>query len=486
MFLGQVEVLIVGAGVVGAALARELSRYQLSVALVEKEADVSFGTSKTNSGIVHSGIHDQPGTLKAKLCVRGNNLFPKLAGELDLLYKNNGSLVVARNPEEIPQLEELRQNALNNGIPSVTFLTREELLHLEPNLSPELAGGLLAPSGGIIAPFDLVFALVENAVVNGVRLYVNTEVASIRQDRKGFLVGTNRGDFLAKFVVNAGGLGSGKIARMAGDESFAIYPVKGEEYILDRKLEGLVRRTVFPLPSAISKGILVIPTVDGNIMLGPTAYQVDSDEDFATSAEGWEEIYREVSALVPLLRRSDLIASFAGLRATSDSEDFLISHSPASQRFINAAGIKSPGLTAAPAIAEYLAELLKEYGLPLTPRPDFNPRRPLTRLRMLDREARACLIDQDRAYANIVCRCETVSEAEIRAAIRRGATTLDGVKLRTRAGMGRCQGGFCTARTIRILSEEMGLTPEEITKKGQGSFLLNGKVRIGEEGQDHA
>jgi glycerol-3-phosphate dehydrogenase len=486
MLPSRVDLLIIGAGVVGAALAREISRFDLRVLLLEKEVDVSFGTSKTNSGIVHSGIHDHPGTLKARFCVEGNRLFSTLAEELDLLYKNNGSLVVARSSEELPLLEELRHSGLVNGVTGLAVLGREELLRLEPNLSPDLEGGLLAPSGGTIAPFDLVFALVENAVANGVTLSLSTEVLGIEPGREDFLVKTNRGPVRARYLVNAAGVLSGQIARLIGDESFKIFPVKGEEYLLDRKLEGLVRRAVFPLPSRISKGILVIPTVDGNIMVGPTAHQVESYAESSTSAAGWEEIFQEVSALVPSLRRTDVITSFAGLRATSDREDFIISQSAFQPRFINAAGIKSPGLTAAPAIARYLVELLEESGLGLVRRSDFNPRRPLIRLRQLGREAQSRLMAEDPSYAKIVCRCEVVSEGEIRAAIRRGATTLDGVKLRTRAGMGRCQGGFCTPKIMKILGEELGISPEEVTKKGPGSFLVAGRLRETRGGAGHA
>jgi glycerol-3-phosphate dehydrogenase len=476
-FLAEVDVLIIGAGVVGASLARELSRYELRVMLAEKEADVCFGTSKANSGIIHSGIHDSPGTLKARLCVAGNRLFPALAGELDLLYKNNGALIVAHHSGQLAALEELRQNGAANGITGVAFLDGPDIGKLEPNLSPKLAGGLWVPSGGIVAPFDLVFALVENALANGVNLQLNTEVTGIQTTGTQFMVETSQGVVRAGFVVNAAGIYSGKIARMAGDESFAIIPRKGEEYLLDRRLEGLIQRTIFPLPGKESKGILVIPTVDGNIMIGPTAQNAGSLADLATSSAGWTEVYQSVCALVPSLRPADLITSFAGLRAISDREDFIIGPAPGLPRFFNAAGIKSPGLTAAPAIAQYLTASMRENGLPLRPRRGFNPRRRVIRLRHMGREEQAKLMNDNRAYGNIVCRCELVSEAEIRAAIRRGATTIDGVKLRTRAGMGRCQSGFCTPKLIQILSEELGLPPEAITKNGPGSPLLMGRLR---------
>lgn len=481
MISEQVDVLIIGAGVVGAALARELSRYQLRVLLVEKEVDVSFGTSKANSGIVHSGIHDHPGTIKARLCVQGNRLYPELAAELNVLYKQNGTLVVARDQSELPVLENLRNQGLANGVGEITFLNRDELLRLEPNLAPSLAGGLLVPSGGIVVPFDLVFALVENAIANGVQLAVATRVEKVDIGTDQFVVYTNRGIAKAKYIVNAAGLYSAAVARMIGDESFNIYARKGEEYLLDRKLEGLVRRTIFPLPSPESKGILVIPTVEGNIMLGPTAHRVGSFSDLSTSASGWEEIFNYTSKLVPGIRPADLITSFSGLRAAEERGEFIIRSSHISPRFIHAAGIESPGLTAAPAIALEIKEILKEAGLELRQKRNFNPLRPLTRFRQLSEAEQAKLIEKDSSYARVVCRCETITEGEIREAIRRGANTLDGVKLRTRSGMGRCQGGFCTPKILDLLVEELGINPESVSKNGPGSELLTGRLRMVKE-----
>lgn len=476
------EVLIIGGGVVGTALARELSRYELRVLLLEREADFSFGTSKANSGIVHTGLHDRPGSLRAYFCVEGNRLYPALAEELDVLYRNNGALVVAQDEAELPRLAELAAQGRENGVPGLALFGPEELLRLEPNLSPSLAGGLLAPTGGIVVPFDMVYALAENAMANGVRVLLGTSVERIEAEGGSFLVGTGKGVFRAGLVINAAGLDAARVAGLIGDESFAIRPRRGEEYLLDRACEGLVRRTIFPLPTARSKGILVIPTVDGNIMLGPNARETDDAADTRTTAGGWEEISGVVRRLVPSLSRAVPITAFAGVRAASDRDDYIIGPAAGVPGFFHAAGIDSPGLTAFPAIARHLVELLREAGLRLRPKRDWNPRRRLVRLRLLDREAQAALVAQDPAYARIVCRCELVSEGEIRDAIRRGAATLDGVKLRTRCGMGRCQGGFCTPRIIRLLREELGLAPAEVTKRGADSNLLAGWLRGGGEG----
>ena len=504
----ETDVLIIGGGVTGTALARELSRYEVSVMLMEKEVDLAFGTSKANSGIVHSGIHDRPGTLKARLCVEGNRMYPQMAQELDFLYRNNGAVVVARQEDEIPALKRLMEQGQQNGVTGVRLIGRGELLALEPHLAPDLAAALVMPSGGIVIPFDLVYALAENAAANGVEIVLGTQVTDIQEEDGAFTVQATHiagrtpraaqaaqaaqtiqaaqtaqttvlpvETVRARYIVNAAGLHAGTVASMIGDDSISIHPRKGEEYLLDRRLAGFVKHTVFPLPTPVSKGILIIPTVEGNIMLGPTACATDSFDDYGTTAAGWREVFDYVRQLAPELKASDLITAFAGLRAASNHEDFIIGPSAVSQRFIHAAGMESPGLTAAPAAARLVCEHLQEAGLDLKPKKVFDPIRRVIRIRDLSASEQAQLMQQDAAYSKIVCRCEYVSEGEIRDAIRRGATTLDGVKLRTRSGMGRCQGGFCTPKIIGILSRELGLPPEKITKRGPGSPLLAGRLR---------
>jgi glycerol-3-phosphate dehydrogenase len=471
------DVIIIGGGIIGTALARELSKYDLGLLLLEKEVDLSWGTSKANSGIVHSGLHDRPGSLRAKLCVEGNRLYPTLVQELQVLYANNGALVVARGSDEMERLQRLYQQGLTNGVTGLNMINRARLLSLEPNLTPELSGALLASTGGIVVPFDLVYALAENAQANGVKILARTVVQGIRPENDGVFVETSRGEYYSRYVVNAAGVYAGRIAESFGDDSVVIEPRKGEEYLLDRRLHGLVKHTIFPLPTQISKGILVIPTVDGNIMIGPTAHSAIDLEDKSTQASGWEEVYESVRKLVPSLEPSDRIASFAGLRAVTTKDDFIIGVSPKSRRVLHAAGISSPGLTAAPAIAAYLTELLQNEGLALRRRRHYNPIRRILRPRELSEAEQNILMTRNPEYAQIVCRCESISLGEIRDAIRRGATTVDGIKLRTRCGMGRCQGGFCTPKVIQILSEELKIPPESITKMGPGSELLKGRIR---------
>jgi len=481
--LDRYDVAVIGGGVTGCAIARWLSRYHVRIALLEKEAEVCFGTSKANSGIVHAGFHSTPGTLKARFCFKGNRMYDQLTRELDVEFERNGVLMVAITDEEKTILRKYYQQGLVNGVEDLALLDRNRLLEMEPNLSPEVKLGLYAPGGGVVYPMELTMALAENAACNGVHILTGASVTAIEDthNEEGaarWCIKTARGKLAAAYIINAAGLYADQIAGMIGDHSFRICPRKGEEYLLDKRLRGLVHSTVFPVPTPVSKGILVIPTIHGNIMLGPTAEEIEERDDCSTTRQGYEQVMAGVRKLVPSISPGDIITAFSGIRAAADQDDFIIGPSVQADSFINVAGIQSPGLTAAPAIAEKVVDILRDVGLRLCERDDFQPRRnPVIRFRELNDEDRSKLIAEDPAYGHVVCRCETVTEAEIIDAIRRGARTLDGIKLRTRAGMGRCQGGFCTPKIINILARELNIDPLQVTKRGAESELLKYRIK---------
>lgn len=466
------DVVIVGGGVIGCAIARELSRYRLEVVLLEKNAEVGFGTSKTNSGIIHPG-HDTPlSTLKGRLVVRGNALFDQLCSELHFGFRRIGELKVALHPEDLEALKKLKAQGDEKGVPGLELWDAPRLQREEPNLSRALLGALYAPSAGVINPYEFAFALVENAQANGVALEVDCPVEGIEAGPEGLAVRTPRGVFRGRFVLNCAGVASDSVAGMVGCSTFKITPRKGEEYMLDKRLKGLVRRLVFPVPTKTTKGTLIIPTFDGTLMVGPTAHDVEDRDDFSTSTRGAEEVFAFVRKLCPAIGPKDAITAFAGLRAVADSNDFVIGPTPV-KGFYNVAGIQSPGLTSAPAIAEYVRDLLKEDGLRLEPRPGFDPTvNGPTRFAQLSPEEQDRLAAKNPLFAKVVCRCELVTEAEIHEAIDHGARTLDGIKFRTRAGMGRCQGGFCTSRCMEILSRRLEIPITSVTKRGGGSWMV--------------
>ncbi|TYP58845.1 NAD(P)/FAD-dependent oxidoreductase [Thermosediminibacter litoriperuensis] len=477
----MVDVVIIGGGVVGCMIARELSRYQLKTVLLEKEDDVASGTSKANSAIIHAGYDAKPGTLKAKLNVRGNPLFDKICSELDVPFKRIGSLVVALNEEEVKVLEELLQRGKTNGVPGLEIINREKLMEMEPNISREARAALYAPTAGIVCPYELTIALAENASRNGVEIKLNSPVLSIGVENGEVLAVRTPGETIyTRYVVNAAGLFADEISRMAGAEDYRITPRKGEYLIFDRRFGGIVNTAIFPTPTKISKGILVCPTVDGNFFIGPNSNDVREKDDVAVTQQGIEEIIKSARKLVPELPLKHVIASFAGLRAVSNTDDFVIGASKKVKGFINVGGIQSPGLSSAPAIAEMVVGILKEEGLELKEKSDYNPERPqIFKFRRLSCQEKRELIRRNPAYGRVICRCETVTEGEIIDAIRRpvGARSLDAVKRRTRAGMGRCQGGFCSPRVVEILARELGIDPLEVTKCGSGSEILRGRTK---------
>lgn len=473
------DVAIIGGGVIGCSIARELSRYRLRTVVLEKYAEVGFGTTKTNSGIIHAGHHSSPDTLKGQLVVRGNKLFDQLCSELNFGFARIGELVVAQGEEDIPVLNHLKKQGENKGVPGLEMWDQQRLRREEPNLSHKLVAALHAPSAGVINPYEFAFALIENAVDNGVELKVDSPVLKIGVVKDGFVFHTPHEKIAARFALNCAGIFADKIAHMVGLNDFNIRPRKGEEYMLDKRLMGLVRRLIFPVPKPTTKGILIIPTFNGTIMVGPTAEDTEDRFDLSTSYDGAKQVFDFVSNICPSITERETITEFAGLRAVSNTNDFIIGPTNI-KGFINVAGIQSPGLTSAPAIAEYVCYILKGEGLVLNPKDNFKHHVPgPPRFGTLGIEEQQRLIKENPLFAKIVCRCELVTEAEIHNAIDHGARTLDGIKFRSRAGMGRCQGGFCTTRCMDILAKRLGLSFHEITKRGGDSWIVTemGKAR---------
>ena len=475
----KADVVIVGAGIVGSTIARELSKYDIDIVVVEKEADVAFGSpTKANTGVIHPGFDDPPGTTRAKHCSRGNALWHDIAREVGAPFEEVGSLVVALKDEEIRVLEELKHRGDTNGVPDLEIVADEDRLHgMEPNLNTGALAALLAPTAAITSPYELATAMMENAVRNGVKTCFETEVTGItvKQDLvKG--IQTTKGEIEAQFIVNAAGLWADRISAMVGLNKFTIHPRKGEYYILDKKAGSLARHVIFPTPSPISKGIVVTPTVEGNTLVGPNAQDIEDKQDLATTRNGLAEVWAGACKLIPSIadKRNMIITNFCGLRPEPNTNDFIVGRSDMIHGFINTAGMRSPGLTSAPSVALSVVELLGESGAELRRKATFSPRRkPIDRpMRRSDLEPSQSLIKQDPNYGYVVCRCEHVTKGEILEAIRRGATTVDGVKFRTRAGMGRCQGGFCGPHVLKLMSEELGIPAQSITKRGRESNVL--------------
>lgn len=470
------DVIIIGGGVSGAASARELSRYKVRACVLEKEEDVCCGTSKANSAIVHAGYDAAPGSLKAKLNVRGNEMMEQLSEDLDFPFQKTGSLVICLSGEEMPGLQELYDKGVANGVKGLKILDREEVLGMEPNITDDVYAALYAPSAGIVCPFGMNIALAENACTNGVEFRFNTEVLDIRKTENGYEIHTNRGMFLAKCVVNAAGVYADKIHNMVSKKKIHITPRRGEYCLLDKSAGTHVSRTIFSLPTKYGKGVLVTPTVHGNLLIGPTAVDIENKEGTNTTREGLDEVISKAGQNVKNLPMRQVITSFAGLRAHEDGSEFIIGEADDAEGFIDCAGIESPGLTSCPAIGGMVAEILREK-LGLEEKENFiSTRKGILNPNTLAKEEWAELIRKEPAYGNIICRCEMITEGEILDAIRRplGARSLDGVKRRTRAGMGRCQSGFCSPRTMEILARELHVNMSDITKSGGSSRLVVG------------
>lgn len=471
------DIVIIGAGVVGGMIARELSRYELSVAIVDKGADVALGATRANSAIVHAGFDAKEGTLKAKLNVEGSKMMEKVARELGVKYKKNGSLVVGFNDGDRRTLDELLERGNRNGVEGLRLLERDEILAIEPNIGKDVVVALHAPTGAIICPYELCMAAVGNAMDNGVELYLDFDVKKIEKTEGGYNVCSADKTLDAKFVINCAGVNSDDVARLVGDDSFSITARRGEYMLLDRECGDLVSHTIFRCPSAMGKGILVSPTVDGNLLLGPTAENLDNKTDVSTTASGLAKVRAQANEQVSGINMGKVITSFAGLRATGSTGDFIINECDG---FVNCAGIESPGLSASPAIALYVAEILKNAGLTMNEKADFcSTRRPMHYFSSLSIDEKNEIIKEHPEFAHIICRCETVTEGEILEAIRTNPKPrdVDGVKRRTRASMGRCQGGFCLPYVVELLAKERGCDYTEITKFGGESYINIGKTK---------
>lgn len=468
---------IIGAGVIGSMISRELSMLDVRVCLIEAKDDVAGGASRANSGIVHAGYDAKPGSLKAKFNVLGAAMMAQTTSDLGVPYENCGSLVVAFNSGDELALQELKRRGDANGVPT-QILTGAQTRKIDPMLSEKITSALYAKSAGIVCPFTLTISASENAIANGAKLYLNSEVTEIARSRSVYKITAGVHEISARFIVNAAGLYADEISKMAGAEQFVIKPRKGEYIVFDKEMKARTNNVIFRAPTKLGKGVLLTPTVYRNMMAGPTAHNIDDKTDKATSYSGLKKVMDSAIEYVPSIERGKAITVFAGLRAKSPTHDFIIGESKSAENFVNVAGIESPGLSAAPAIAQYVKELLITMGLSgQTNEGATRRRKPIEVFANATTARKKQLIALDKNYANIVCRCEHVTEAEIIESIKRGARSVDGVKFRANAGTGRCHGGFCMPRVMDILARELGLSYSEIAKSGAGSAILTGKTK---------
>ncbi|ACV10869.1 FAD dependent oxidoreductase [Halorhabdus utahensis DSM 12940] len=478
----RTDVAVIGGGVSGTAIARELSRYELDVTLLEAAPDVCTGTSKANTALLHAGFNANPDKQKGRLNVRGNELYhERIQHELDVPIEWRGALVVATEEAERPKLESLLERGRENGIEDLEIVDGERLHELEPHLTDDAIAALWAPTAGIVNPFELTVGFANNAVSNGATVELSAEVTDIEETADAFRVATERGDIEAQIVVNAAGLYADIISEMVGVDDFEITPRRGEYYLYDKETDIDVQRTVFPVPSEVSKGIVVTPTDEGNVMIGPNAEEVDDVTEKATTREGLDEVLAGAQETVPDLSKDDVIREFAGLRpAIKETGDFRIRIERRDPGFVNVAGIQSPGLASAPAVAELVVDLVGDLAGGLSEDPTFDPYySPPPKTRHMSHAERAALIEEDPAYGQIICRCEMITEGEIRDAINEpvGARTINAIKRRVRPGAGRCQGGFCQPRVVEILAEEHGVDETDIKLEGNGSEVLIGDTK---------
>ena len=475
------DVVIIGCGVVGASAAYELARYKLRVAVLEAAADIAAGTTKANSAIIHAGYDPEPGTLMARLNVEGNRLTGEICEKLQVPFKRVGSLVVAFSPEQLPTLQALYDRGCKNGVPGLRLLSGMEARAMEPGLSEEVCGALYAPSAGIIDPWGFAIAMAETAVRGGVELRRDCPVTGIEDTGAGFVLHTPAGDVTARFVLNAAGVDADRVHEMLEPNDWHTLPSRGEYYLLDKSEHDRVSRVIFQCPGPEGKGVLVAPTIHGNLICGPNAQGVEDRLDLGNTAAGMAEVRAKAARSVPGVEWRQNIRNFAGLRANTTRSDFILEESKAHPGFIDLAGIKSPGLSSAPAIAKMAAEMLKADGLALEPDPDFVDSREHIVFKNLSAEEKNELIRKDPRYGRVVCRCETITEGEIVAALHSPIPprSINGVKRRCNAGMGRCQGGFCGPRVQEIIARELGIDQAEVLLEQAGSTILTGRTKTG-------
>ena len=472
------DIAIIGAGVVGGMLARTLSKYDLKICIIDKENDVAMGATKANSAIVHAGFDAEEGSLKAKLNVNGSEMMEQVCAELGVKYKKNGSLVIGFNDEDEKTIDALLERGHNNGVKNLKILSKSEVKEIEPNISEKVIASLYAPTSAILCPYELTIAAIGNAMDNGAELKLNFEVKKIEKNDGQYLIKSDNETVEARYVINCAGLYSDEIAKIAGESNISVHPRRGEYILLDKECGSIVSHTIFRTPSKLGKGILVTPTVDGNLLLGPTSVDMEDKENKSTTEDGFAKIIKEARENIDGIPFNKTITSFCGLRAAGNTGDFIIKSKE--KGFINVAGIESPGLSASPAIAEYIVDMLKVQGLKLTKKTDYNPfRTPMHAFRDMSIEEKNEVIKNNPAFGRIVCRCETVTEGEILQAIRQNpkACDLDGVKRRTRAQMGRCQGGFCSPYITELLAKEQNIPYENVTKFGGNSVINIGKTK---------
>ena len=477
----QFDVLIIGAGVSGALIARNLSKFDLKVALLDKENDVGNLTSNANSAIIHSGYDPVPGTNKAKFNVLGNKMFDQLCEELDVEFQRVGSLTVALYDEQLPLLEELAKRSATNGVP-VQLLNAEQVKEMEPNINPCVKGALFAPTAGIIDPFNFVVHAAENAVDNGVELFLNEEVISIKKEKDLYLVKTKKNEYQSKIVINAAGCFADRIAAMVEPIDWKITPRKGQYFVLDHYKAGLVNHTIFPLPSEKGKGILVTMTTSGNYLVGPSSEPTQEPDDYSTDGLTLSNVRKQASDMVPGIPFNQVIRVFSGLRPTCTRHDFIIEYSQNDKYFINVAGIESPGFVSSPAIAEYVVNELVKPLISLKEKKNYNPCvKKYHRLYNAMLKDDYSFIDENVDYGQIICNCEKVTLGEILDALNRSVPphSVKALKRRTRAGYGKCQGGFCQPRVTLLLAKHYGVSPLDISYDGELSKVLLAKIKEG-------